>query len=1071
MARSVTTSELHPPVRGLSPLAPSLLAAALGLAALVGWHFDVGALKSVAQGWTTMKPNAAFGMILCGAALGLLSSRRLQRWRPAPVLAAAAGATAVWLGLTTLGEHLFDIDLGVDRWLVDVDTSDEGERPGRMAPTAAFGFALAGCAIVLAASPMRARLRSATVAAVGASLLIIGGVALCGYVSDSLARMRWLDYTGMAAHTAVGFLLLGSALLALVARSGELRWSMDASIVVGFVAAVLAMLGGSAIVYKYTDALARAVESVSRSHQILRELEEVAHAAATLESIQRGYVLTGEERSLAQRDAIAAELAEQLAHVRRLVADQPDVVSQLELIGAMIDEGVRFGGRIIDARRKEGFPAAQALAATDGGNALAARIGGLLDTVRSSEEGLLHVREAAARDAVSRTFLLLPLGAFACLTLLCLGLFFVNDGFAERLRAELALRESEELFSKAFRLSPDGIAIVNAQDLRLVRANETLCRLLGRPAVELIGKPAGELAAWLDAEARDALPRTLVHDADCVELETTLRTAEGREHTLLVASRMLVLNDEPCILSVVHDTTERRQSEEMQRRLAAIVNASEDAIAAENLEGVITNWNPGAEKVFGYTAAEAIGMRALALFPPEIAADEPRFLERLRRGESLKHYETVRVRKDGRRIDVAVTLSPIADSSGKVVGIAKIARDITERKRAENALRASEERFRTTLDNILEGCQLIGFDWRYLYLNNTAAIHNRRPNHELLGERMPDVWPGIRGTPVFTLLERCIETRIAAHDEIEFVFPDGSSGWFDVRVQPVPEGVFVLSIDISERKSAELALRRLNETLEAKVAERTAELEAARTRAESADTLKTAFLATMSHELRTPLNSVLGFTGILQQGMAGPMNAEQTKQLGMIRGSAQHLLELINDVLDISKIEAGQMRVAFETFDPRPSIERVIASVRPMAERKQLAIDVALPAGMPTMVSDRRRFEQILINLLNNAVKFTERGRVALAVDVLDSGAAARQIRLRVSDTGIGIRAEDLPTLFQPFRQLDSKLSRQHEGTGLGLAICRRLAGMLGGEIAVQSAIGRGSTFELRLPLEARSRA
>jgi signal transduction histidine kinase len=317
------------------------------------------------------------------------------------------------------------------------------------------------------------------------------------------------------------------------------------------------------------------------------------------------------------------------------------------------------------------------------------------------------------------------------------------------------------------------------------------------------------------------------------------------------------------------------------------------------------------------------------------------------------------------------------------------------------------------------------------------------------------------------MLLRCMRERRALHQEVEFVFPDGARGWFDVRAQPVPEGIFVLSIDISERKQAELALLELNEQLEHKVAERTVDLEAARKRAESADLLKSSFLATMSHELRTPLNSIIGFTGIVLQRLAGPLTDEQTKQLGMVQTSARHLLDLINDILDISKIEAGQVEVRRAPFDVREMIEGVAGTVRPLVDKKALTLEMVFPPALGTMNSDRRRVSQILLNLLNNALKFTDRGGVTLTADIVTEGAGSGQpaVRIKVQDTGIGIKDQDLTTLFLPFRQIDQGLQRQHEGTGLGLAICRRLAEVLGGTVTAESEWGKGSTFTVTLPL------
>lgn len=280
-----------------------------------------------------------------------------------------------------------------------------------------------------------------------------------------------------------------------------------------------------------------------------------------------------------------------------------------------------------------------------------------------------------------------------------------------------------------------------------------------------------------------------------------------------------------------------------------------------------------------------------------------------------------------------------------------------------------------------------------------------------------------------------------------------------------------VGIDISDRKRMEIELRELNHTLEHQVAERTAELQTALIRAQAADRMKSSFLATMSHELRTPLNSIIGFTGIVLQGLAGELNAEQTKQLKMVQNSARHLLDLINDVLDLSKIEAGQLEIRAESFDLAASVEQVMLLVQPLAEKKGLTLRKEVAPDVGTMVSDRRRVEQILLNLLNNAIKFTDDGGVTLTIETVavyrasPDDAPCPAVCIRINDTGIGIEPEDLATLFQPFRQIDSSLTRHYEGTGLGLAICRRLAALLRGEIHATSKSSKGSEFIVTLPM------
>jgi len=273
--------------------------------------------------------------------------------------------------------------------------------------------------------------------------------------------------------------------------------------------------------------------------------------------------------------------------------------------------------------------------------------------------------------------------------------------------------------------------------------------------------------------------------------------------------------------------------------------------------------------------------------------------------------------------------------------------------------------------------------------------------------------------------------------------------------------------EIKEHKRTAEALARYRQRLEELIEHRTAELkqknlelEQANVRLQEIDRLKSVFLASMSHELRTPLNSIIGFTGVLLQGLAGELNDEQRKQLTIVKGSARHLLDLINDVLDISKIEAGRVELFPEEFQLDEMVNDVVHTFSPVVSHKGLELITDIPEGI-SLFSDKRRLKQAVINLVSNAVKFTEKGTIKISARVLDGA----KLELSVSDTGIGIREEDMTKLFEPFQQIGASLTKRHEGTGLGLHLTKKLAVLLGGDITAKSQYGQGSEFTLTIPL------
>jgi PAS domain S-box-containing protein len=398
-----------------------------------------------------------------------------------------------------------------------------------------------------------------------------------------------------------------------------------------------------------------------------------------------------------------------------------------------------------------------------------------------------------------------------------------------------------------------------------------------------------------------------------------------------------------------------------------------------------------------------------------------------------------------------------------------LAKEVAERKSAEAARRKSEQRFQRLLETAPDAMVVVDKDGRIVLANSQAERLFGYTREELLGEFVEKLIPEHFHAPHVThragYFANPCPRSMGANLELSGRRKDGSEIPVEISLSPLEtqEGVLVSSAirDITARKQAERALREAHDNLEVKVAERTKALAEANLRLEEVDRLKSQFLATMSHELRTPLNSIIGFTGILLQGMAGELNDEQRKQLTMSYGAAKHLLNLINDLLDLSRIESGKMGVEIQKLKITDVVTEVAQSLAPEVAKKRLSLTTEIADALPEIYSDRKKIFQILLNLTGNAVKFTDRGEIRIICRTQRD-----HLEVSVIDTGIGIKPENMDLLFEAFRQADGSAQRRYEGTGLGLYLCRNLATLLGGGIEAESKYGEGSRFTLTLPLE-----
>lgn len=664
------------------------------------------------------------------------------------------------------------------------------------------------------------------------------------------------------------------------------------------------------------------------------------------------------------------------------------------------------------------------------------------------------------------------------------------------LQQEIAERRAaQQLFMDIIEFLPDATFVID-QDKRVIAWNQACEAMSGVRKDEILGQDA---YAYTEAFFGERYPILIdLLDQPEPEIEATYESVRRKDQRLYaesnfqnrrtgqrlhlwgVASPLYDQDGRRCgAIETIRDISEYKLLEEAlresEREYRELVMLANSIILRWSPDGRINFLNEFGQRFFDYPAAEILGRHIVGTLAPESNTDGQdlrRLIDEL--GADPQKFErniNENMRRNGERVLIDWTNKVVTDARGQIKEILSIGSDITERSRAEEQVRRLNEELQRHAETLEQRVAertaelaAINDEQRIIFESAGTGIvllRNRvivRCNHKL--EEISGYGPGElagKSTRIWYPDDAAYEAdremvyaRLANDEtfrgEQQMLRKDGTLFWVRLSLRafdpsdPLKGAVGIVEDITDEREAAE----KLRQALEA---------------AQAADRIKSAFLATMSHELRTPLNSIIGFTGILLQGLAGPLNPEQHKQMSMVQKSSRHLLALINDVLDISKIEAGQLDLVNTSFPLTPSIEKIVKLIVPLAEQKGITLEMDIAPEVATIVADQRRLEQVILNLLGNAVKFTEKGGVHVACRVEND-----QYLLSFADTGIGIRPEELPNLFQPFHQVDSGLARKHEGTGLGLSICKKLIDLMGGSIDVASQWGQGSTFFVRLP-------
>ncbi len=624
--------------------------------------------------------------------------------------------------------------------------------------------------------------------------------------------------------------------------------------------------------------------------------------------------------------------------------------------------------------------------------------------------------------------------------------------------------------------------------------NRAAERMFGYTAQEAVGRSIRVIVPP-DRQAEEDMVLARIRAGQSVtQLETIRQTQRGAliPISLTVSPIYDEMGEVIGASSIARDITERVQAAAASRHLAAIVESSDDAIITKDLRSVITSWNRAAEQMFGYSAAEAVGQSIRLLIPAELQHEEEMVLARIRAGEKVDHHETIRQRKDGTRLNVALTISPLRNDRGEIVGASKVARDVTERTRLLAAAREQAAHSQklsevgavvaSTLDREtivqkvtdiatdLTGAAFGAFIYNVtdpdsgqaymLYTLSGAPLESfsKFPHPRATavfaptfhGEgpvRLDDVTKDARygrSAPYYGMPEGHLPVRSYLAVPVKGLAGNVLGGLFFGHAQP---SVFTeqherLALGIAAWASVALENARLY------------------TDAQVANRMKDEFLAVLSHELRTPLNAIVGYSRLLRGNVLSGEKA--ARGLETLERNAIWLTQIVEDVLDVSKIVSGKVRLDVQSVALPLVIDNAVATVQPAADAKGVHLHTIVDPGVGAVLGDPNRLQQVVWNLVANAVKFTARhGRVQVRLEQVNS-----HVEIVVSDTGIGIRADFLPYVFERFRQADAGTTRQTGGLGLGLAIVRHMVEMHGGTVeAASPGEGKGATFRVRLPL------